>query len=138
MSAELLCPFCGESGYDAPGLKAHLESYCDRYRGVPDVARLPVTEDRPAEGGGMGKDTVLAVIDLHMRRAQANGRSADIQTFPVLRATVESLFAEVERLKAERAHWFAQWNKASDKLAALCRQDVGEPEHKELHGPEAE
>jgi hypothetical protein len=61
------------------------------------------TEDRPAEGGGMGKDEMLAAVGAlwqHPVRTQGQLRE--------LTDGVESLFAEVERLKeSEQRAWFA-------------------------------
>ena len=31
---EIVCPFCGEPGFDKPGLKYHLEEYCEGWRKV--------------------------------------------------------------------------------------------------------
>jgi hypothetical protein len=43
MSA-MICPFCGERDYDTPGLKNHIEHYCDRYRLVDSsVCGTPFT-----------------------------------------------------------------------------------------------
>jgi hypothetical protein len=33
----LVCPFCAEDDFDRPGLKQHLERYCEEYKKV----RLP-------------------------------------------------------------------------------------------------
>jgi hypothetical protein len=33
----LTCPFCGDVDFDAVGLKAHLERWCDAYRSVPTL-----------------------------------------------------------------------------------------------------
>ena len=32
--SDLVCPFCGEQDFDKPGLKYHLETYCDEYKNV--------------------------------------------------------------------------------------------------------
>lgn len=33
--ADVTCPFCGEAGFDAIGLKAHLERWCEVYESTP-------------------------------------------------------------------------------------------------------
>jgi hypothetical protein len=30
-NTEIICPFCGEKGFDKPGLKTHLIHYCEEY-----------------------------------------------------------------------------------------------------------
>lgn len=36
---ELICPFCGEGGFDAIGLKSHLtHNDCDEYKNTPVAA----------------------------------------------------------------------------------------------------
>jgi hypothetical protein len=42
-TSELTCPFCNESGFDAPGLKRHCEMYCDVW---PTVERITSPFDR--------------------------------------------------------------------------------------------
>jgi hypothetical protein len=42
-TSELTCPFCSESGFDAPGLKRHCEMYCDVW---PTVERITSPFDR--------------------------------------------------------------------------------------------
>jgi len=37
----LSCPFCGESGFDKPGLKSHLEhGDCEKYNETESLGRL--------------------------------------------------------------------------------------------------
>lgn len=35
------CPFCHETGFDLPGLKYHLENYCEMYAITQILNRLP-------------------------------------------------------------------------------------------------
>lgn len=34
---EIACPFCEEDGFDKPGLKHHLNNYCEVYPDVEDI-----------------------------------------------------------------------------------------------------
>jgi FtsZ-binding cell division protein ZapB len=94
---------------------------------------MSAAEDRPAEGGGMGKDEVLAIIDadkdaaFYHRDDSIGFHAADRaeQKSIAARATVESLFAEVERLKAENAELREAFNDAQKRLTnQYCRDHV--------------
>ncbi len=37
VDAGLDCPFCKDTGFDKPGLKYHLETYCKKYNEVEEV-----------------------------------------------------------------------------------------------------
>jgi hypothetical protein len=101
---------------------------------------MSAAEDRPAEGGGMGKDEVLAIIDadkdaaFYHRDDSIGFHAADRaeQKSIAARATVESLFAEVERLKADYARAGAGYDflfAANEKL--LAARDQAEAERDE-------
>ena len=32
IASNIICPFCGEDGFDLIGLKHHLENYCESYK----------------------------------------------------------------------------------------------------------
>lgn len=33
----IVCPFCGENGFDKMGLKYHLRNYCKEYQNTEDI-----------------------------------------------------------------------------------------------------
>ena len=34
LSPATFCPFCGEDDFDKPGLKYHIETYCEQYKNI--------------------------------------------------------------------------------------------------------
>ena len=48
--SDITCPFCGEEGFDKPGLKFHLERYCEEYRETEDIALLVLLAQSIEEG----------------------------------------------------------------------------------------
>lgn len=48
MSAEIICPFCGEDDFDLYGLKFHFEhGHCDQYNEIGEKDRLPLPTTKP-------------------------------------------------------------------------------------------
>jgi hypothetical protein len=47
VSADLICPFCGEADYDSPGLKNHIDFFCERYRLVDSSVCRPAFASPP-------------------------------------------------------------------------------------------
>ena len=37
---DLVCPFCGEEGFDKIGLKYHLQYYCEEYEETEGMASI--------------------------------------------------------------------------------------------------
>ena len=37
IASNIICPFCGEDGFDLIGLKHHLENYCESYKSTLSI-----------------------------------------------------------------------------------------------------
>ena len=54
---DLICPFCGDMGFDAVGLKAHFFSWCEKFDEVESLEqeRIRLNDSSPAFGRGVEK-----------------------------------------------------------------------------------
>lgn len=77
-----------------------------RTRQEPDPVTTNETEDRPAEGGdkALDREVVATILVGAAELLRHSGDRLTANQVDQARATVESLFAEVERLKAENAN----------------------------------
>jgi hypothetical protein len=107
----------------------------DWYAGPECTPKRP-TEDRPAEGGGMGKRRVLETLEEAGNYIGCSASSPSmLREYQTARATVESLFnelevrlAEVDRLKAESSH-FQQRVIAFVEATGRAHRLLGYPHH---------
>ena len=69
---QVICPFCGEKGFDLIGLKTHFErGWCHEFTATKPVGYLPFCGNRPTSTNTQSTATKLAQIATRLEQRVA-------------------------------------------------------------------